>query len=328
MIIDFNRELFYPFKNQINSKNIPEILSKFILESRINSDFNIIDISSLNINRKNSILFIKDRPKEIDINDLVHVVTNSSDLFNNESIPNIHLVNDFEKSFNQLINHIYYHEDKSNIDDEYMIVDNSKISKFADIDKSTVIGSNCLISRGVKIGKNCILKNNIIIKNSIIEDDVLIGDNTVVGSTGFGFDLKNMGSINLTPQIGIVYIDKNVRIGSNCTIDRGKIDWTYIGQNTMLDNQIHIAHNVILGSNVCIAAQSGISGSTSLGDNVIVGGQSGIAGHLKIGNNVVIAAKSGVTKNIKDNSVVAGFPAVGIKEWKKNIINIRKYGYK
>ena len=55
-----------------------------------------------------------------------------------------------------------------------------------------------------------------------------------------------MGSSNILPQIGIVYIDKNVSIGSNCTIDRAKIDITYIGKNSMLDNLIHIAHNVIL----------------------------------------------------------------------------------
>ncbi len=53
-----------------------------------------------------------------------------------------------------------------------------------------------------------------------------------------------MGSIKFKPQIGIVYIDNNVSIGSNCTIDRGKIDFTYIGKNSMIDNQIHIAHNV------------------------------------------------------------------------------------
>ena len=55
--------------------------------------------------------------------------------------------------------------------------------------------------------------------------------------------------------------------------------------------------------------------------NCILGGKVGIAGHLKIGNNVKIAAKSGVTKNIDDNSVVAGFPAVNIKKWRKNIVN-------
>ena len=42
----------------------------------------------------------------------------------------------------------------------------------------------------------------------------------------------------------------------------------------MLDNQIHIAHNVIINSNACIAAQTGISGSVVIGNNLISGGQS------------------------------------------------------
>ena len=36
-------------------------------------------------------------------------------------------------------------------------------------------------------------------------------------------------------------------------------------------------------------------------------------------------AKSGVTKNITNNSVVAGFPAIDIKKWKKMIINQRSF---
>ena len=95
----------------------------------------------------------------------------------------------------------------------------------------------------------------------------------------------------------------------------------------MLDNLIHIAHNVFISENACIAAQTGISGSVVIGSNAIIGGQVGFAGHLKIGNNVVVAAKSGVTKNIMDNSTVAGFPAIDIKQWKKNIIKERKNGY-
>ena len=96
----------------------------------------------------------------------------------------------------------------------------------------------------------------------------------------------------------------------------------------MIDNLIHIAHNVFLDDNICIAAQTGISGSTIIGKNVTIGGQVGIAGHIKIGNNVVIAAKSGVTKNIKENSTIAGFPAIDIKEWKKRLIMEKKNGYK
>ena len=33
------------------------------------------------------------------------------------------------------------------------------------------------------------------------------------------------------------------------------------------------------------------------------------------------------SSNIKDNSVVAFFPSVDIKEWKKNIVKKRKYGH-
>ena len=95
----------------------------------------------------------------------------------------------------------------------------------------------------------------------------------------------------------------------------------------MIDNMVHIAHNVTVGENCCIAAQTGISGSVKIGKNVTIGGQAGFAGHIKIGNNTVIAARSGVTKDIKENSVVAGFPAVDIKEWKKNLIRQRKNGY-
>ncbi len=95
----------------------------------------------------------------------------------------------------------------------------------------------------------------------------------------------------------------------------------------MVDNMVHIGHNCIIGKNACIAAQTGISGSVTLGQNVTIGGQAGLSGHISIGDNVIIAAKSGVTKNIKDNSVVAGFPAIDMKEWKKNIIRQKKYGH-
>ena len=52
----------------------------------------------------------------------------------------------------------------------------------------------------------------------------------------------------------------------------------------VLDNQVHMAHNVKVGKNCMIAGQVGFAGSSTLGDNVSIGGQAGISGHLKIGN--------------------------------------------
>ena len=319
-------ENFYPKNKKLNNDNLKKILLTNLLEQRNIDIINIDNISSLENYKSNSVIFLKSINFNFDNKDC-HIVTDNLDLYKNQHYLNITLVKNLNYSYNTIVNHIYYHEDSLGYFDEFKFIKNSHISIYSEIDPSTIISNNCVIGRGVKIGINCIIKNNVVIKNSFIGNDVIIGDNTTIGSTGFGFDLKNMGSRNLNPQIGSVIIEDGVYIGSNCAIDRGKIDSTIIGKNSMLDNHIHIAHNVHIGENACIAAQTGISGSTKIGKNLIAGGQSGFAGHLKIGDNVVVAAKSGVTKNIKSNSIIAGFPAIDINKWKKMIINSKKYGH-
>ena len=326
--MNFIRTNFFPKNKSLDAHLISKVLADLEITNRISHNIDFEDISSLNTIRNNSLIFIDKKsnsPKLKEKN--VHIITNCNNAFQNDDFKNVHLVKNLDRSYCKIINHMYLHED--NI--EFYVqskLNQKKIVNFAKIDESAVIGNNCFIGRGVEIGKNTIIKNNVVLKNCIIGDNVLIGDNTTIGSTGFGFSLQNLGSNNLLPHVGIVFIEDNVRIGSNCSIDRGRIDHTYIGKNSMLDNQIHIAHNVIIGSNACIAAQTGVSGSVKIGNNLIAGGQSGFSGHIEIGNNVVVAAKSGVTKNIKDNSVVAGFPAVDINEWKRSTIKIKKYGYK
>ena len=118
----------------------------------------------------------------------------------------------------------------------------------------------------------------------------------------------------------MVIIGNNVEIGCNNTIDRGSLSNTIIGNNSFLDNQVHIAHNVKIGINCIIAGQVGIAGSSTIGDNVMIGGQAGISGHLTIGNNVKIAGGSGVIKNIPDNTKVMGYPAKDIKKFLKENI--------
>lgn len=318
---------FFPIKNDLINNNIDKVLNSLIQEHKYNLSFKIDKISSLENIKSNSILFLKNKYPKINMNN-VHIITNNKSFYESSDYENISLVTDIDQSYNIIINHIFHHEDDTNFFDDFLNIGNSYISKYAYIHNSSKIFNNCVIGRGVKIGKNCIIKNNVVIKNSIIGDDVVISDNSTIGSTGFGFDLKKMGSKHLSPQIGIVIVESGVYIGSNCSIDRGKIDETIIGKNSMLDNQIHIAHNVILGESACIAAQVGISGSVKIGKNIIIGGQSGFAGHIKIGDNVIVAAKSGVTKNLASNSIVAGFPAVDIKDWKKSIIKFKNYGYK
>ena len=190
------------------------------------------------------------------------------------------------------------------------------IGKDVKIGSKTMIGSNTLIEQKVQIGKNCLIGANVTIRNSIIGNDVVIQDGCKVGIKGFGFiPVKNKNF--RFPHIGRVILGNNVELGVNCTIDRGSIGDTMIGENTFLDNQVHMAHNVKIGNNCMIAGQVGFAGSSTLGNNVSIGGQAGISGHLKIGNNVKIGGGSGVVKDIPDNTIVMGYPAVPLKEFLK-----------
>ena len=195
-----------------------------------------------------------------------------------------------------------------------IIGENSLIDKSAKIGNRTEIGNNVIIKSNVHIGKNCIIGSNVIIENSLLGDNIIIKSGTLIGQTGFGFNFEKNERIKF-PHIGRVIVENNVQIGSFCTIDRGSLTDTVIGEFSSLDNQVHIAHNVKIGSFCMIAAQSGIAGSTIIGNNVKIGGQTGISGHLSIGNNVKIGGKSGVIADIKDNQIVMGYPAKSIRDF-------------
>ncbi len=194
---------------------------------------------------------------------------------------------------------------------------NSLIDKSVKIGNSSKIGNNVIIKSNVHIGKNCIIGSNVIIENSLLGDNIIVKSGTLIGQAGFGFNFEKKKRIKF-PHIGRVIIENDVQIGSFCTIDRGSLTDTVIGEFTSIDNQVQIAHNVKIGNFCMIAAQSGIAGSTTIGNNVKIGGQTGISGHLSIGNNVKIGGKSGVIADIEDNQTVMGYPAKSIRDFLTN----------
>ena len=215
--------------------------------------------------------------------------------------------NDNEKVVNSKNNNQFL---KKNI----LIGENTLIDKSANIGRDTEIGNNVIIKHSVHIGKNCKIGSNVIIENALLGDNIIIKSGTLIGQTGFGFNFEKKKRIKF-PHIGRVIIENDVLIGSFCTIDRGSLTDTVIGEFTSIDNQVQIAHNVKIGNHCMIAAQSGIAGSTIIGNNVKIGGQTGISGHLSIGNNVKIGGKSGVIADIDDNQTVMGYPAKSIRDF-------------
>ena len=199
------------------------------------------------------------------------------------------------------------------------------VHETAEIDDSVVIGPNVYIGPECKVGKNSIIHaNSSLVMNVEIGKNTTIHFNSILGSDGFGYAPDKDGYIKID-QLGKLVIGDNVEIGAGCTIDRGAIDNTEIHDGVKLDNQVHIAHNVILGENSAIAASCAVAGSTIIGKNLQMGGLSGILGHLKIADDVLIGAHTLITKSInKSGNYVGIMPAQNQKDWAKSSVFIKQ----
>lgn len=228
-------------------------------------------------------------------------------------------------------------------------IDTFEISPDASIDSAAQIGEDVSIGAGVRIAAGVqIAAGAIIGENSVIGRDSVIGANTriypgvfiyhgvsvgsdcviqsgaVLGSDGFGFAPSEQGWQKIA-QLGGVIIGDRVEIGANTTIDRGALENTVVEDGVILDNQIQIAHNVVVGKNTAIAACSAIAGSTTVGANCVIGGASGIAGHLKVADGVHITAMTMVIKSLDKPGVYSSGTGVQPNsDWKKSIARLRR----
>lgn len=143
-----------------------------------------------------------------------------------------------------------------------------------------------------------------------IGNNVIIKTGTILCGDGFGYHFPSME--HKEHRHG-VQIHDSVHIGSLCTIDRGRHRDTIIKKNTKLDNQVHVAHNVIIGEGCLIGPKVCILGSVEIGNGTIVWSGAIIHQGVKIGNNCVIGANSYVRHDVPDGELWYGSPATFIK---------------
>ncbi|HEV3433586.1 MAG TPA: DapH/DapD/GlmU-related protein, partial [Nitrososphaera sp.] len=194
------------------------------------------------------------------------------------------------------------------------------ISPRAFISEKSKIGSGCYIGHYAVIGDNCSIGDNTVIYDRVsLVQNCKIGNNCVIqsgaslGSDGFAFERYEGGELEIFPHKGYVRLGNNVEIYTNCSIARGSLSDTWIGDGTKLDALVHVAHNVNVGKNCELTAGTIIGGSTSIGDTSWTGLNSTLKNGIKIGRNVIVASGASVIQDIPDGDIVAGVPARSIK---------------
>lgn len=189
------------------------------------------------------------------------------------------------------------------------------------VEALTVIGAGVRVGRGAWIGPQCTIGEGAVLGEDVrlypqvtlypgvrLGDRVAVHSGTRIGSDGFGYVFRE-GAHQKLPHVGGCIVGNDVEIGANCTIDRGSIDQTVIGDGSKLDNLVHVAHNVRIGRLCLMAAQVGIAGSVRIGDGVVLAGQVGISGHVTIGDKATLTAQAGVISDVPGGQTWGGFPA-------------------
>lgn len=177
---------------------------------------------------------------------------------------------------------------------------------------------------------------------AIINDDVEIGDNTQIGpycyidnGTTIGSDNKLFSNviIGTDPQDlkykgekTFVIIGNNNTIREFATINRATSStyYTRVGNNNLIMEYCHIAHDCNVGDNVIFSNNAQIAGHVTIQDWVILSGYATVIQFLTIGKHAFIGGAAKMAKDVPPYSIIAGAePAFeGI-----NIVGLRRRGF-
>ncbi|HEV8536612.1 MAG TPA: DapH/DapD/GlmU-related protein [Candidatus Limnocylindria bacterium] len=189
------------------------------------------------------------------------------------------------------------------------------------IDPSAKVHERAYVApRNVRIGARVTVEPNAtVLERVTIGDEATIRAGTVLGAEGFEFKGPAMrqgrasradrdyGARNeRVPHAGSVEIGARVEIQALCAVDRSLFRVsTFIGDDTKVDNLVHVAHSVRIGRNCLITAGTVIAGSALIGDGVWIGPGSVISSGVRIDDGAAIVIGSTITRDVAAGTRVA-----------------------
>jgi len=218
------------------------------------------------------------------------------------------------------------------IDPSAVIGEAVRIGAGAVVEAQAVVGEGCDIGAQVILGQSSVVGPDSVLHARVtvypgvrLGARAIVHSGAVLGSDGFGFAPASDQAWVKIPQVGGLIIGDDVEIGANTTIDRGALSDTRIGNGVKLDNQIQIAHNVVVGDHTAMAACVGVAGSARIGAYCQIGGAAGVLGHLEIADGTIIGPMSLVMSSIKEPGKYVGFyPLQPEKEWQRSAARVRR----
>lgn len=189
----------------------------------------------------------------------------------------------------------------------------------AKLGNNNVIGPFCYIDRNTVIGDNNVLQNGVTINYG--------------ARIGNGNEFFTGASISAKPQDlkfrgedTICEIGDNNSIRENVNISRGTASkgTTQIGNNCLLMENVHIAHDCFFGNNLIIGNSTKFAGEVVVDDNAIISAAVLCHQFCRIGGYVMIQGGSRFSMDIPPYIIAGKEP---IRYSGINIIGLRRRGF-
>jgi UDP-N-acetylglucosamine acyltransferase len=178
---------------------------------------------------------------------------------------------------------------------------------------------------------------------SIIGDKVSVGDGTAIGAhvviepfviIGPRCRIFQYAAIGAVPQdlkfggeVSYVKIGRGSIIREFVTIHRGTSRGggvTEVGEECLLMNYSHVAHDCKIGRRVVMANNATLAGHITIGDHCTIGGLSAIHQFTKVGEYAFIGGKTGVPKDIPPYVIASGERA---RLHGLNLVGLKRHGF-
>ena len=189
----------------------------------------------------------------------------------------------------------------------------------AKIGQNCEIGPFCFIDANVVIGDNNVLMNSVtVLSGSRIGNGNRIFPGAVIGA--IPQDLKFRGE-ETTAEIG----DNNI-IRENVTVNRGTAakGRTVVGNNNLLMEGMHVAHDVFLGNGCIIGNGTKFAGEVVIDDFAIVSAHVLVHQFCRIGSYVMVSGGTKCSQDVPPYSMIARDPAAycGL-----NLVGLKRRGF-
>jgi UDP-3-O-[3-hydroxymyristoyl] glucosamine N-acyltransferase len=193
------------------------------------------------------------------------------------------------------------------------------------IDASAVIDPFARIAdHGVEIGGRVRIGAHVsIAPGVVVEDDCVLHPGVSLGVPGFNTGIIG-GRQRIIPQLGGVRLKPYVELLANVCVARALFGGeTTLGEETVVDNLVYIAHDVQIGRRVQICALVNILGRVEIGDEAYIGPSSVIINGARIGEKAKVSIGAVVTRDVAAGTTVSGNFAIPHDRFLTHLRSIR-----